>query len=298
MIVSEILKKMSDLDLSKYPFAETQELIRSLGKGGYLIFTLHYGKSLTRARPGSGYSQKAELSYLPQEKNKKCQRASTPNGTMFYGTIVQDGEQLDKTRMIAASECSSLLRGGVGTRGIENITYGRWSVIKDVNLVVILGEDIYSSTSENPLLSELKEAYQNFVSSAPEMNESIKFISNFFATEFAKEEVQEDYDYFLSALFTKVVTRDLGYDGVMYPSVRSGGEWGFNVAIKPEIVDNNMILEMVLETTLYKNGATALLLDNNISGLLQWELIGTPQLPEEVICEHLHIENLNDLKGQ
>jgi hypothetical protein len=150
--VSDILKEIKKVDLSLYPFAEIQELIRSLGKSGYLIFTLHYGKSLTRARPGSGYTQKSELSYLPQDKNKKCQRASTPNGTMFYGTIAQDGESLDKTRMIAVSECSSLLRKGVDTIGIEKITYGRWAIIKDINLVVILGEDIYSSTSDNPLL--------------------------------------------------------------------------------------------------------------------------------------------------
>jgi hypothetical protein len=39
------------------------------------------------------------------------------------------------------------------------------------------------------------------------------------------------------------------------------------VAIKPEVVDKNMMLEMVLETTLYKNGLTVLLLDNKISGL-------------------------------
>jgi hypothetical protein len=214
---------------------------------------------------------------------------------MFYGTIAQDGESLDKTRMIAASECSSLLRGGVDTIGIEKITYGRWVIIKDINLVVILGEDIYSSTLDNPLLSELKEAYRYFISSTPEMSESIKSISNFFAEEFAKEEIQEDYDYFLSALFTEVVTKDLGYDGVMYPSVRSSGEWGFNVAIKPEVVDNNMILEMSLETTLYKNGLAALLLDNNISGLSTWELIETPQLPQDKICEHLHINSLDDL---
>lgn len=294
--IGNIIKKMSDLDLSKYPFVETQELIRSLGKSGYLIFTLHYSKSLTRARPGSGFTQKSELSYLPQDKNKKCQRASTPNGTMFYGTIAQNGEPLDKTRMIAASECSSLLRGGVDTIGIEKITYGRWAIIKDINLVVILGEDIYSSTLDNPLLSELKEAYQNFISSSPEMSESIKSISNFFAKEFAKEEIREDYDYFLSALFTEVVTKNLGYHGVMYPSVRSGGEWGFNVAIKPEEVDDNMILEMALETTLYKNGLATLLLDNKISDMSMWELTETPQFPQEEICKHLQINSLDDLR--
>jgi len=274
---NDILKRLKELDLSSYPYAKAQELIRCLSsKSGYPIFTLHYGKSLTRARTGSGYTQVSELSYLPQDRNTKCQRASMPSRTMFYGTIVQEGESLEKTRMIAASECSSLLRGGVDTKGIEKITYGRWCVIKDINLVVILGEDIYANVLTNPLLTELKEKYAAFISTAPEIEEKVKSISNFFAAEFAKKEIRNDHDYFLSALFTEIMTNDFGYDGVMYPSVRSGGEWGFNVAIKPEIVDNNMILEVVLETTLYKNGIKALLLENKISKLPTWEFVDIP----------------------
>ena len=291
----EILNKLRELELSSYPFVEVQELIRSLGTSVFLVFTLHYGKTLTRARPGNGYTQKSELSYLPQDKNEKCQRASTPNSTMFYGTVVQEGESLDKTRMIAASECSSLLRKGTDTIGIEQITYGRWTVIKDINLVVILDDVNYSDASENPLLNELKEAYSIFIKATPEIEENVKQISNFFAKEFAKDNIQNDYDYFLSAIFTEVITNDHYYDGVMYPSVRSGGEWGFNVAIKPDIVDSNMILDTVLETTLYKNKKKTLLLDDRISGLSTWEFVETQQLPKDEICKHLGVNDLSEI---
>jgi hypothetical protein len=296
--VKDVINKLNSLDLSSYPFAEVQELIRSLGKSGYLIFTLHYGKSLTRARQGSGYTQISELSYLPQDKNKKCQRASTPNRTMFYGTLVPEGNSLDGARMIAANECSSLLRGGVDTKGIEKITYGRWTVIKDINLVVILDEDIYAEVSENPLLAELKGAYSDFISTAPDIEDNTKQISNFFAKEFSKADIQNDYDYFLSAIFKEVITHDHGYDGVMYPSVRTGGQWGFNVAIKPEIVNNNIILDIVLETTLYKNEKYALLLDDKISGLSTWKFLETQQLPQEEICKQLHISSLNEINDK
>lgn len=128
--VNEILSKLEGLELSSYPYSEVHELIRSLDKSGFLVFTLHPGKSLTRARAGENYTKISELSYLPQEKNTACQRASTPNSTMFYGTIVQEGQPLEGNRMIAASECSSLLRGGKESVGIEKITYGKWVVTK------------------------------------------------------------------------------------------------------------------------------------------------------------------------
>ncbi|MDR2127382.1 MAG: hypothetical protein LBP63_11220 [Prevotellaceae bacterium] len=200
-----VLDKINGIDLSYYPFAEVQELIRSLGKNSSLIFTLHYGKILTRARPGRGYTQISELSYLPQDKNTKCQRASTPNKTMFYGTLVQEGESLDKARMIAASECSSLLRSVVDTKGIEKITYGRWSVLKDINLVVILDEEIYAESPTNPLLTELKKAYSKFIGTVPDIEDNVKQISNFFAKEFSKDDIKNDYDYFISAVFTEVI---------------------------------------------------------------------------------------------
>ena len=45
-----IINRLEALDLSQYPYFEIKELIRDLGKVGFIIFTLHPGKTITRAR--------------------------------------------------------------------------------------------------------------------------------------------------------------------------------------------------------------------------------------------------------
>ena len=50
-----------------------------------------------------------------------------------------------------------------------------------------------------------------------------------------------------------MVTTEHNFDGVMYPSVQTGGEYGFNVAITPKSVDTKMKLVLAYETHLTKN---------------------------------------------
>ena len=45
-----IINRLEALDLSQYPYFEIRELIREFGKVGFIIFTLHPGKTITRAR--------------------------------------------------------------------------------------------------------------------------------------------------------------------------------------------------------------------------------------------------------
>ena len=40
-----IINRLEALDLSQYPYFEIKELIRDLGKVGFIIFTLHPGKT-------------------------------------------------------------------------------------------------------------------------------------------------------------------------------------------------------------------------------------------------------------
>lgn len=295
--VKNIIKDLEELDLSSYPYYPIQEQIRSLGRTGFLIFALHKNMKITRARPGQNYKEKSEVSFLPQEKNTKCQRASTPLKTMFYGTIIHEEQGSEESRLIAASEVSSLLKGGKETKGTELITFSNWRVIRDINLVVILDENTYKNVSNNPLLSELRNSYIEFVKLTPEIEENVRLISNFFAKEFAKEPINYEYDYFISAIFSEIVTNELNYDGVMYPSVQAGGQLGFNVAIKPEVVNKNLKLEKVGESTLYKNGELALNVIDKISELNNWEFYDSSQMTKELISQKIQIENLEELKN-
>ena len=294
------LKKLRELDLSKYPYFEVKELFRDLGQVGFIISTLHAMKVITRARPGFGYTSKSDISYKPQIYNDKCQRASTPNNTMFYGTIVEEGRPIEETRLIAASECSSLLRGGISSLGIEKITFGRWQVTKDINLVAIVHKDIFSNVENNLLLKELHSIYEKFIKKTPDIEEQNNLIAKFFAEEYSKDNIVYDYDYFLSAVFSEFVAYDLGYDGVMYPSMQAGGQIGFNVAIKPEVVDNNMRLDIIGESTLYKNKDKSINIIDKISSVESWlylDSISGSQGNESILSK-LGISSLDDLNIQ
>jgi hypothetical protein len=293
---AETIKALNRIDLSTYPFYKVQEHIRSFGRTGFLIFTLHKGKTIVRARPGSNFREKSELSYLPQAKNTKCQRASTPNKTMFYACLVGEKQSFAECRILATSETSSLLRQGIESTGIEKITCGRWNIIDDIDLVVILDENIYKTVSNNPLLSELKNAYDTFIQTTPELEEKTRLIANFFAQEFSKEQIENDYDYFLSAIFSEFVVNELNYDGVMYPSVQAGGQIGFNVAIKPEVINQRLQLDLIAESTLYKKKKDSLVVIDKISTPLTWEYYENPEMTTEQILAKLQISSLEELR--
>lgn len=247
-----IINRLEALDLSQYPYFEIKELIRELGRVGFIIFTLHPGKTITRARCDGGLKTVSDLSYKPQQYNKQCQRASTPMRTMFYGCIVPEEQNIIDTRFISACESSSLIRGGIGTSGEQTITFGKWEVIKDIDLLVVIHKD-YFCNADNSLLEELKSAYEVFLMKYPELANDIDITAKYFAKEFSKKNEDEaDYNYLISAIFTEVVTTDHALDGVMYPSVQAGGRLGFNVAITPDAVDKKMKLVSAYETQIKK----------------------------------------------
>lgn len=249
-----IINRLKALDLSQYPYFEIRELIRELGKVGFVIFTLHPGKTITRARCDGNLKTVSDLSYKPQQYNKQCQRASTPMRTMFYGCIVPEEQNIIDTRFISACESSSLIREGMETSGEQTITFGKWEVIEDIHLLVVIHKD-YFHDADNSLLGELKIAYEDFLMKYPDAAKDIDISAKYFAKEFSKKnEDGFDYNYLISAIFTEVVTTDHAFDGVMYPSVQTGGQLGFNVAITPDAVDKKMKLVVAYETQIKKIG--------------------------------------------
>lgn len=250
-----IINRLAALDLSQYPCSEIKRLIHNLGNVGFIITTLHSGKFITRARCEGNLLLASELSYKPQQYNDRYMRASTPQQTMFYGCVVPEKQLITDARYIAALECSSLIRQGLNSSGKSCITYGKWEVIDDIDLVTVVHKDSFCNAN-NSLLQELKSLYNAFLTNHSNMANDLDIVTEYFAKEFSKENVDgEDYNYLISAIFTEIITNEYNLDGVMYPSVQAGGDCGFNVAIKPSAVDNKMKLILAYETELIKNGS-------------------------------------------
>lgn len=251
--VQNSIDALSKLDLSKYPYDEARKLIGELGKFASILVDLHPGKTIMRARPnynGEHFTKASQYSFKPQEFNKTYQRASTPNMTMFYGCVIPDKREegeLDNTRMIGALEALPWLRSKT-TKGFQKISFGRWIVKKDITLLAVVQHENYFK--ESSYTRELVTGFKEFTKHYPELEEETILISDYFAKEFAKEDTANDFDYLLSAAFTQMVV-EKGLDGVIYPSVRVGGK-GFNVALRPEIANENLELVVAGECSIYK----------------------------------------------
>lgn len=253
MEIDKVIEKFKQLDLSKYPEAEIRELFNKVGSVGAVIVTFHKGKSVMRARPNGEnerFEKKADLSFKPQEFNKTYQRASTPNQTMFYATSVPDkleeGE-LDNMRIIGITETLPFLRDKAKS-GYQKISFGRWVVQEDLNLMAIVHHETYYNQSN--YTRELVNAFKEFIAQFPKevIEKSLRF-QDYMASEFAKEDIEADYDYMISAIFTENVTGQ-GLDGILYPSVRTAGK-GFNIAITPKAIEK-IALYVAGECSLYK----------------------------------------------
>jgi hypothetical protein len=252
--VKDAVEKLKELDLSKYPYYDITNHIANVGSIGQLEITFHPGKFIYRAREHENndhFMSKCQLTYKPQQYNKTCQRASTPNMTMYYGSVlpeeIEEGE-LDEVRVVPTFEASPWLRDKK-SKGIKKITYTKWIVTQDIKLIGIIQHgNFYDKSSYT---KKLMDDYDTFLSQLPDNKEETILFMSYMASEFAKEvDNSKDYDYLISAAFTETLIKN-GFDGIMYPSVRLGGT-GFNVALTPQTADQKLQLNVVMECTAYK----------------------------------------------
>lgn len=253
MKMEKIISEFKNLDLSTYPEKEIKDLFNKVGNIASVVVTFHKGKSIMRARPnynGERFSKTSDFSYKPQKYNKTYQRASTPFQTMFYAASIPDqvekGE-LDNARIIGVSETIPLLRDKQAS-GYQKISFGRWYVLEDLNLMAIVHETNF--LEESSYTRDLVEGYKGFIANVPKeiAERSIKF-QDYLATEFSKKEINGDYDYMISAIFAENMVKN-GLDGIIYPSVRVDGK-GFNIAISPE-ASKKLGLYVAGECSIYK----------------------------------------------
>lgn len=293
--INEKLSFLSKLDLSKYPEKEIKGVFSNLGKVAAIKTTLHAGKVILRARPnynGEVFTKISQISYKPSEFNKTFQRASTPKNTMFYGSFVselkKDGE-LDMTRVIGLYESLPFMRDP-NSSGEQKITYSKWIVTKDIELISLIHHREFKR--ENSYAEQQRLDFEKFLSTLPiDVAENSKLVAEYISKEFAKDVTPNDYDYMISALYTEMAIEMNLAHGVMYPSVRTGGD-GFNVAIHPYFVHNHMVPAYVGECTIYKNKENTFV--DNDTGTILWDGISDFEL--KPVIPELHLGREESLK--
>lgn len=291
MTTSEVIRKLRNLDLSTYPFNEVHTLIQRFNSIKVIRITIQPGAIVTRIRKGTGIKSQKEMSYPPVEICNNCQRANLPRHSMFYGTISDSISPTVDNRVIAVSECSTLARMGKASKGVERFTISNWLTVKPIQLATIVDDKAFEDIHNNKLLQLAKEKFEEF-KLLPEYDEYARFV----ADEFSKP-VENDYEYLISAAIADAYVHQTNFDGIIYPSVRLGGQSGMNIALKPEIADSSLVLHNVGELVYYKNGEQGIVIVDKLANIETWNYFESPSKPPlDILLSEIGVTSMEDLE--
>lgn len=197
------------------------------------------GSSLIRQRINRkerNFTHVSELSY-PPVSIAQIERANLPGHPMFYACSFPSKVTIDAPipRVIALEETSSFMKDKTKS-GIERATVSRWLVKETIELIALPYTGTYDKAC--PDLLQIKDAWEDAITKGHVPENPLELVH------YMAEEISKDFDdrekYFKIANFVNYLltinTKTRGADGIIYPSVPAQGA-GFNVAIKPDVVD-------------------------------------------------------------
>ncbi len=270
MTAKEVLQKLDSLDYTKDPYDEVKALFKELPYIPSMVHILQpigavsYPDSLIRARPylnttDKPFELRSDLSFKPQDYNKKYQRASTPKKTVFYGCLkrfngelimTEEGDVELDNRYVATLEAVRAISITDNSAYVK-IAYGKFFAIKPIQVIGILNHSEFHSSN-----TKIKEYYQKWLEQVKKlgMEDDAVAIMDYFADKFSDENAGEEKEhlYMLSAMFAEVCMLHPGIDGVMYPSVRTAGQ-GICVAVSTDTANNKLMLDVAGESLIYKH---------------------------------------------
>lgn len=256
-------------------------------------FYIKKGVYILRARKGGGYTKRSEMTYCPVDKCTTLQRATLAGQTMFYGVISDDQSHQDHARAIAVSECSSLCKEGIDSTGREYFTVAHWEVVKQLHVVSLITDKTFPNITENIILNCLRDAFV-LLHGDSKSSEEEKEIAQFVSDEFSKPvKADENYKYLISATIATDIINDMDFDGIVFPSVRLGGQGGLNIALTPKAVNKKMRFIRTLDHTLFKKQDQTFLRMERVTEKGRKRRID--QFSDEFIIQRFGIKTLQEL---
>lgn len=255
MTVTDIIDKLRLIELN--PTLECQTCVHKLVSMLLPIHWLHHplkaGSIISRCRRDAPTLTADSFGCKPAEAVKDFQRASIPYESVFYAAGCDNGK-IEYADFIAMVETSKLHREGHET-GRERIAVSHWRLKRDIDMSLICHPNVFVDSRNNEPLNDMQRHYSSMLPSYPnkglisEFDRLVEFVSR----EFAKQVPEgQNHQYMISAYFAhEGLTTD---EGLLYPSVQTGGHLGFNVAIRPDVKDDALEFIDAQWCVLYKAG--------------------------------------------
>lgn len=249
-----VIKELSSLDLQNCSDKDVQAILNKLYDKPIAAPLCDYPVDtvIVRGRPITSTQQikfKHELSYVPADKNKKYQRASTPNQTMFYG-ILSDTHD---TQLIGClGEICDCLREPNPQDGDYYAIISFWLVRETISLFTIINPETTNNKSDN--LKKMADELELFMEECKDYfdKEDVTSLQKFMYQQYNKKALTEN-DYWIPALFTMDLIKSEKIDGILYESAQVVDERLDNVlclAIKPESADKKLSFLSAVKVTI------------------------------------------------
>jgi|GEM_PF-4262648 len=250
--LDQLIDAFETLDLKECEDDKVYSIFRKFEELPIVAYEFEKEIPITRVRPNDGriFTTKEKLWHPPDDKNKKYQRASNPSCNAFYGSIIPPE---DKVKIITSSriptfmEVSELIFQEPEEINTEVLTFSKWVSNRNLNIVCVF--DFENNVDDNRIINSCKKAYQQVIQDNPDKEYLIRTFTRFLATEFKKE--ASGLEYRISSIFSEIIFKGAGFDGILYPSFKTNFD-GYNIAIRPEIVEQNFTLDSVVQTKHYR----------------------------------------------
>ena len=273
---------------------------------------------IVRMRAGWHEDAEEQYSYPHDKEIVKLGRANLPKEPVFYGSITDNSNNVFESSRINAME--------IVDKAFENghcrmrITMSCWRTKQPLFVFPMIHSSSYNDLSEksNRLVLKLRSGYEKNLKEwvDEETIDDLTLHSNddiykFWSDEFQKQVI--DGNYQKTAYFTKIMFNEQHrwskerkiYDGILYPSHKTYGRIGCNIAIRPEVVDTQLELMVKGRGTLYVNQ-----LSSKTKYLLQPEsyivkldgkwveenILGQKGNNEDELCNELSIKCVDELE--
>lgn len=249
-----VIKELSSLDLLNSSAQDVQAILSKLYAKPIAAPLCDYPADtvIVRGRPITSTEQikyKHELSYVPAEKNKKYQRGSTPNQTMFYGIL---SDTHDTQFVGCLGEICDCLRDPNPEDGEYYAIISFWIVRETISLFTIINPESQNNKSDN--LKRMADELNLFVEKYKDYfdKEDVTSLQKFMYQQYNKKALAE-HDYWIPALFTMDLIKSGNIDGILYESAQAADAQLDNVlclAIKPESVDTKLNFLSAIKVTI------------------------------------------------
>jgi hypothetical protein len=242
--------------LNEIEYEDIKTLIKeSIRHVPVALAKLHKNAAIDRARLNNGtpfFTSQNDLSYITDKEIidkylTEFGRANKPHQPLFYGALTS--EKIEHNRMTAYSETSTLLRD----TELENFdgelfTLSRWIT----NEELIVPEIVFSeeAIAANPQTAASFQIHYQWLMKEPMRELALRQLQ-LFSQEFARK-VRSHHDYKIAVAYADLLMSEGNYPGILFPSVQTGYQ-GQNIVLRPDIVDNHLVLANVSTHRVHKN---------------------------------------------